>query len=510
MKRQIVSALVFLIFFQCAVIAFAKQASPNDDAKQLVEAAAKAMGGIEKLRAIKSLQFDALGHWNRLEQSERPEGPWLVSYDSVSEMRDLEKQRLRQVAQGDGFSPFGKNKATMIIADNVAAIELNGRVIPFTMAQVQDAEEWLAFGPERILFTALEAKDLHLERDTVLQGVAHRVVAFTWKDSPVRLFLNAHTALPTAVESSRPHPFDIFWGIWGNFPSRTYFSFWTLERDGLRYPHQWDNERNGQSYRTLTITGIKFNVELPADAFQIGEEVKQAFALRGRMTINDLPLGLPNQQPQEIAKDVVQIRGRWNVTLIKQNDGIVILEAPISSGYAAKVIAEAEKRFPGVPIKAAISTSDAFPHFGGVREYVGRGIPLYILDLNQPIIKRLLDAPFRTSPDTLASKPRKADLRIVSQKTVIGKGDNRLELYPIRSESGERMMMVYAPQHRLLYGSDLVQKTGNSSFFMPQYLTELVSAVTREKLVVDKVFAMHGTQVNWSEINEAIGKASVR
>src|SRR5262249_7906423 len=168
---------------------------------------------------------------------------------------------------------------------------------------------------------------------------------------------------------------------------------------------------------------------------------------------------------------------------------------------------ESEKRFPGLPIKAVISTSDAFPHFAGVREYASHGIPLYILDVNQPIIKRLLGAPFRSFPDALAKKPRRADLRLVSQKEVIGKGENRLELYPVRSESGERMLMVYAPQRRLLYASDLVQPKPDGTFFMPQYLSELAEAAAREKLEVEKVFAMHSGVLGWSEIDQAIQKA---
>jgi hypothetical protein len=196
------------------------------------------------------------------------------------------------------------------------------------------------------------------------------------------------------------------------------------------------------------------------------------------------------------------------VTLVRQSDGVVIIEAPISSGYSAKVLAEVERRFPGVPVKAVVTTSDAWPHLGGVREYAARGIPVYALDVNRPILERLLAAPRRFHPDALERAPRKATFRIVSKKTLLGEGANRLELYPIRTETGERMMMVYFPEHRLLYGSDLVQKMRDGSFFMPQYLSELMSAVGRERLTVDKVFAMHMTPVAWTEVTAAVAKAS--
>ncbi len=166
------------------------------------------------------------------------------------------------------------------------------------------------------------------------------------------------------------------------------------------------------------------------------------------------------------------------------------------------------RRFPSVPIKAVISTSDAFPHFGGLREYIGRGIPAYVLDVNQPLIEKLLNAQYKTFPDSLVKNGRNAKLNIVKTKTIIGRGDNRLELYPIRSETGERMIMVYAPQHRILYGSDLVQPRQDGTFFMPQLLTELTDAVKRENLTVEKVFAFHSDLRDWSEVEKAINSAT--
>ena len=506
MKKIPILPIIILLICGSAFAGY----KPNGKvARNLLGAAATAMGGLEKLRALKSLQLEAIGHWNLLEQSERPEGPWLVTYDQVTEWRDYEHNRLRQTSKTRRpDSPEWSSDFNLIVADSVAMAESEGRKFPFTMAQVQDAEEWLAFSPERVLLTALNASDLHSESDTFIQNVPHRVVAFTWKDAPVRLYLNANTSLPTAIELVRSHPYDMFWSVWGNFVSRTYFSFWTLEHNGLHYPRQWDNERNGQPYRTLTITNLKQNPEMPKDAFTISDEVNKGFATRGTLKIKDWDLGLPNRPASEIGKDYVLIPGRWNVSLIKQSDGVVILEAPISSGYSSKVIADVEKRFPGSSIKAIISTSDSWPHFAGVREYVARGIPVYLLDVNQPIIKRLIEAPYHTFPDTLALSPRKPNLKIVSSKTVIGSGDNRLELYPVRTESGERMLMVYAPAQRLLYGSDLVQRLPDGNFFMPQYLSELTEAANREHLVVERVFAMHSQVLNWDVIQDAILKAS--
>src|SRR5262249_37234056 len=159
---------------------------------------------------------------------------------------------------------------------------------------------------------------------------------------------------------------------------RTYYSIWTLEPGGLRLPHQFDVERNGLPFKTETISALELNPKLDAGDFTISDEVKKAFEARGKRFTNDIPLGRPDRPATEVARNLVQLPGLWNVALIRQVAGTVILEAPISWGYSAKVIAEAEKRFPNLPVKAVISTSDSWPHLGGLREYTASGIPAYI------------------------------------------------------------------------------------------------------------------------------------
>src|SRR5689334_24996645 len=50
-------------------------------AKQTIESALNAMGGEAKLRAIKSLRIVRQGYLNLIEQSERPEGPYIPALE---------------------------------------------------------------------------------------------------------------------------------------------------------------------------------------------------------------------------------------------------------------------------------------------------------------------------------------------------------------------------------------------------------------------------------------------
>ncbi len=171
-----------------------------------------------------------------------------------------------------------------------------------------------------------------------------------------------------------------------------------------------------------------------------------------------------------------------------------------------KVLDEAKKRFPNEKIKAVITTSDAFPHFGGVREYAAQNIPIYVLDANRSIIEKVLSAPHKFYPDSLERNSCKANLKAISGKTNLGSGANRMEIHPFRTETGERMLMIYFPEHNLLYSSDLIQYLEKDVFFAPQYLSEVIDAVKREDLTVEYVFGMHLDKTAWSDVTKFVAE----
>jgi Metallo-beta-lactamase superfamily len=477
-------------------------------ARNLVGRAIAALGGEEVMRSIQAVKVDGIGHTYLVEQSERAEGPWIVNYRQITELRDYVSQALRRTGQNRSILT-GQWVAgpSLIFSNDTAATETNGKFSPGSSTQAADALECLSLSPDRLLLTALEAKDLANGNDQPMQGTNQHEVHFHWRNIPVRIFLSAETQMPTAVEFTRPYPASIFWGIWGEVTTRTYYSLWTLEETGFRYPRQLNTERNGTPYQEFTATSIKLNPDIDEANFAIPAEVVNRYQSVRERTLNDIALGEGGAPPTEIAAGIVQILGNWNVTLIRQDGGIVIIEAPISSGYSAKVMAYAQRRFPGLPIKAVISTSDAWPHIGGLREYVARNIPLYILDLNLPTVRRLIECRYRIYPDELEQKrPVRPQLQLVSGKVALRSRVNTLEIYPVRTETGERMLMVYLPDLKLLYGADLVQPRRDGSFFMPEYLLELATAAQREKLAIDRVFAMHSDARPWSEVVAALSR----
>jgi hypothetical protein len=470
----------------------------------LMHAALEAMGGEAKVRAFHGLHLKASVVRNMLEESERPEGPYILENDEVEGWRDpLHGNWKRELKQHVVMVPEISSRSS--VSDGAALSGTNGGSAPGSGQELQEAAEMLALSPERILITALASHDLHRLPDLTLQNVPHHAVEFTWQGCPVRVFLNADTHLPTAVEWVTDYPFGIFWSAWGDVTTRVYYSLWWLQ-NGIHYPLQADVFRNGLPDQTESITKLDFDPSFAADEFTISPQIRNAFATRGSRAIDDQA---PNfSRASELLPGVVFIRGSWNTTFVKQEDGIVILEAPISSGYSAKVIDYVRSKYPGTPIKAVISTSDAWPHIAGLREYAARGIPIYVLDRTAPLIQRLLHAPRTRHPDQLTRTAHQPDLRTVSGKTAIGTGENRLEIYPMHGETSERQMMVYFPQHKLLYGSDAFQQMQDGTFFYPQTVYELKHAVERENLKVDRFFMMHIPPTAWSQVVKIVQDAS--
>lgn len=492
MRRNCVCLLVI-------ALSISIHAQTTQRAAELLHNALSAMGGENKIRELDTVHFEASVVRNELEQSERPEGPYILENDQVEEWRDLRNNSWKRVAKLHGaMQP--EFVMTSIVSQGAASLSYNGQQAPASGEQLQDSAEVFALSPERALITGLDSKDLHILPNLTLQGVPHNAVEFTWQNSPVRIYLNADTHLPTAIEWIAAYPYGIFWSIWGDVTTRIYYSFWWLQ-NGIHYPLQADVLRNGLPDQTVTITKLDFNESFAPTEFVISPEGRTTFAAVGKKTSDDRA---PQEETTELAPGLVLVPGAWNITIVRQDDGLVIVEAPISSGYSAKVIEIAQHKFPGTKINAMITTSDSWPHIGGIREYVAHGIPVYVLDRTVPLIQRLLTAPRTRYPDSLARAPQQADLRAVSSKTIVGTGPNRLEIYPIHGETSERQMMVYFPEYKLLYGSDPFQQLEDGTFFYPQTVFELKSAADREHLTVSRFFMMHIGPSPWSKVLQTI------
>jgi hypothetical protein len=474
-----------------------------ESAQQCVGAALEAMGGRERLQKVVSIRMETTGHTLLMEQSYR-QAPFITSYERDHITMDLANQRLLNVAK----LTWPESDANQADSDTTLVVGIEGGVYrtkfgdsPCSLSDLEAARESLALGPARVLMTAADAPDLHFEAPLVVRSTAHAVIAFTWRHVPVRVLLNAFNHLPDAVETTQV--FHDFWFFWGDVRQRIYFDNWKLVQ-GITFPTNWVEERNGAIWSSAQALNVEFNVEMDEKLFVMTPgAVKQSAASPGW----NHPFSV--KDATALAPGVDLFAGSWNATVVKEPDGLVILEAPISGLYTQGVLNEARKRHPGLAVTAVLSTSDSWPHTGGVRQAVSLGLPVYILDLNKPLLDRMMSAPHTLEPDALQNSKlaKRLPWKIVARKLELGSGPNRMELYPLRGASTERQYMVYFPEHHLLYASDTLALNDDGTLYDPELMYEVAQAVKRENLAVDTVFAMHQGPLPWAQVMALIDKS---
>jgi len=502
MPRAAVLVLA-LIFLSGAAVHAAPDAGPDPQAVALVTAALRAQGGEARLRAIEAVRVRWVGYRNMLEQSIRPDGPYIPEFWTGTDLRDQRRGRLHQTGTGKVYVGDGEgfDDPLDLTADATAAVQRAGGKASPDARQVAPSRERLALSPERLLLTALAAGDLRRLPPAVVQGQTHEVVGFSLDGAPVRLYLDRRSKLPVGYDYSGPLARSGYWSFRGDHTVRTVFSNWALQADGVRLPMQIDDYGDGRLDRNWMIDRIEINPRLDEAEFAIPPEARAAAIAAPAATTAAL-------KAQELAPGVLLLAGSWNVVIVRQADGLVVLEAPISSAYSERVIRTAAERFPGAPIKAVISTSDSWPHIAGLRPYVARGVPVYLLDLNLPAVSSIVANPHTNPPDTLQQRPRKPVFRPVTAPLSLGVGENRLELIPLRGLNTERQMMVYLPGQRLLYASDAFQPKDADHYYTPEQVLEVAQAVARAHLDIDRAVLMHLGVTPWTKIVGSLPKAA--
>ena len=475
----------------------------HESPQQCVTAALEAMGGRELLQQVTSVRLQSVGHTLLMEQSYR-QAPFITSYERDHITMDLANQRLLTEAKltwPESDPNQSDSDTTLVVGPDGGVYHTKFGDSPCSLSDLDAAREALALGPARILLTAAGASDLHFEAPQILRSSLHAVVAFSWRHVPVRVLLNPFNHLPDAVETTQV--FHDFWYFWGDVRQRIYFDNWKLVQ-GITFPTNLVEERNGVIWSSTQALNVEFNVELDEKMFAMtAGAVKQSASSPGW----NRPFGV--KQATALAPGIDLYAGSWNATVVKEPDGIIILEAPISGLYTQGVFKEARKRHPGAPITAVLSTSDSWPHTGGVRQAVALGLPVYILDMNRALLDRMMSAPHTLEPDALqkSNNAQEPHWKIVANKQEIGSGANRMELYPLRGGSTERQYMVYFPEHQLLYASDTLALNDDGTLYDPELMYEVAQAVKRENLTVNTVFAMHQGPLPWEQVMALIEKS---
>jgi len=468
-------------------------------ARDVVVQSAEAIGGVDRLRGVRAVRVDEIGGEYMVSTITRRDAPPRAISQMITTLRSAADSSLRRTMVQTFPMRSGALATVTVASHGVVGTVRGSTVVAGTLFDLMTVSEELALSPERVLLTALDAKDLQLQADSTIGGVRHHVVALGIDGAEVRLFIDAASSFPTHLELVRAYPTNVFWAMWGDLRFMTTWSAWSLEANGVWYPRQRSVTLNSVPFREYVVSALDLGASFPPDSALIPDSVRAMFAGRvagGRGGVT--PQRLAQVTPVEIAPNVVLYQGGYQSAALKQRDGVVVIEGPESQDKSGAVLADVAARWPGARVKAVVSTSPMWMHIGGLREYAARGIPIYALDVNVPVIHALLSASHRQVPDSLERVHVTRVVRPVSQLTVLGIGDERLELRPARGQHASSMLLAWLPGSRLLYASDVVVPDAFEPVFAAAYRAEVVRIVRREGLDVERVFGEHLPATPWS------------
>lgn len=492
MKKVIIFSIVLLFGFSSSV--------SGQDATRILESTMEAMGGLEKWKSIAQVTMNYAGHQYWLEQSENPDGPYLVSYLVSKEVHGVWRPILYKKDSTRHFQVKRPTVSENMINGNKGLMTFRGRSFPMPYQLRGPLVQWVQLAPEQLILAALK-NNPDQQAETEVDGTPHLVITFKENRLERRLFINKHTRLLSKAEIESHQPNNLFDNPWGKYSVTIKYNLQWLHKDGIRYPAQWDVYKMGKPWQSITIFDISFQQQVDETLFKIPEGTPPAAEA---VSADKTPL--KTEGIIEVAPNIFTIPGSWHLGHVVQADGIVVIEGAISSGYSQQHLEFLRKRYPNKPIKAVIATSDAWPHIGGIREYAANEIPIYTHQLNQQIISDLLTSDRSLNPDSQALDPKQPNFNLIANPQILNDPETPIEIYPVNGEAGERMIALYFPKQKVLYASDLIQMTGRKRdrFFAPQYLSEVKALIDRHDLKIETVFAMHLSPIPWSRVTEAL------
>jgi len=457
----------------------------------LVQRAAVAMGGESALRALASTNYEFNAAAFGIGQEETPASPAraTLSYGRiVTDYRGVRRATNQESRAVSGVI----TRQRRILADGIGMTETNGTPTPDAPGVVANVVTDIRLLPDRLILAALDnpgalsAVTPRRFRGEVMDGVRYANGPDT-----VSLWFDRLNGLLTAAERITDD------GVLGDRRNTAMYTRWA-DAGGVRLPREIDSEANGRLVQHTVITSASTNVALDESMFTIPDSVSKR-ALRGPVVVAPVVVNLV-----ELGPNVWRAEGGSHHSLVvKQGNRLLVVEMPQNSARSRAVLDTLRSRFPGVPVRTAVSTHHHWDHSGGVREYLAQGIPVVTHRRNVDFIRGIAAAKKTVAPDALSRTSRAPVVRAATDSLAIGTGDTRVEFIELPNTHVEGMLVAYVPSLRLLFVADVIQPGPGMS---PLGSREVMALVRSRGMPVDRVVGAHAGIVPWADVVSAAAR----
>ncbi len=461
-----------------AVIAGACSQTPPET--RLIDDAAAALGGVDRINAAKTLVVEGDGIAGGFGQGMMPDDPTLLNW-TVTEynrsadlsdgrwiMRQLRTptfpgpppyQRLVQGLDGDiAYNVVGSPGEPQDIAVRASAIVARDRRVE------------ALHHPLGALRAALDptAKVANYRDEGTLQSVD----ITTAKGDVITLAVDRGTHLPAYIRSTA---YNVFLG---DMVIQSAFADYA-GAGGLMLP-----TRITTSHDKHIV--LELNVRTNAVDTDVGD-----LAAQTEVASAEAPPTLPvyDIKPQQVAKGIWLLPGTHNSVVFEFADHLTLLEVPLNESRAQAVIAAARALVPAKPLTDVIITHHHTDHSAGLRTAVAENLTI-IADRNmEAFINDMVNRPHTIEPDALAKHPVAAKIELVQDQKLLKDGAMEVRLFHVNNLAhAGTMLIAFVPSEGLLINADLY---GSEFTAFPAW-DALLANVAERQLKIEKHLPIHG------------------
>jgi hypothetical protein len=452
-----------------------------------VRAAAKALGGQDKVLGVETLTIEGEGENPNIGQNVTPEAPltvWKVT--EFKQTMDPEEGRMRVEQVRTAQFPFALAtvmRQNMRLDGDVAwNVNQDGNSARLTERTALDRRLELLRHPVTILRAALDpaAKLSNFRKE----GDRRLVDITTSRGDLLTLTIDANNGLPVSVSSMADQP------NLGDVAIQTSFSRYE-DVNGLKLPMRLTTKIDKWVQSDIRVSKYSLN----GDA----EDLAAPAAVRA-----ELPG--PASPPVEVSVEQVEPgiwwlagSGNHRSVVFAFADHLTLFELPESEARAKAVIEKAHSLAFGKPLTEVIVSHHHFDHSAGLRVAVSEGLTIITQSGNVAFFKDLVARKHTIVPDDLAGNAAAPPIKIkpVDDELVLKDDAMELDLYHVKGNShSDTLLMGWVPRYHILVQADLY----DSGWLIYPWADNLKENVALRKLQVEKDVPIHGNIESYADV----------